>query len=501
MSYPLKVGNFSKRINSTKQPNTTSWAAYDVVLKTPCDFDNPVVTLQEEFASFAPNNYNYATFFGRFYWITGVKALRTNLLEVSMSLDILAYRKSDIMATSAFIEYGFNATDAGAAATRIADQRRPVSKNPSMYNASVDISGGVFTTTGCYILQCVTDNHGVCCYALPVANMQSLITTLNQDISDEIDTVVAGGSTGDDLLAELEVVNLKRSLLQESAMAAIKSIHWMPLPVIAAGGTQETIHLGNYNTHVNGALLSSNTVWTHTSSITIPWPVSDYKRNNCQMSLYLPFYGTIPISVDQCINSATLTILISVDFFSGDMSITVNAGSYCLYASTTNIAAPYAIGSSNVGISNTLGGGVQALGGVLTMAAGALDVGAGLAAFGATGGLMGGGSISSGVQTAAQGAMSAVSGYAQTVQPVITSAGAMGGIAALGQSLNANLTLLYYPVITDANFESLYGHPVFKVDTPVAGFCKTRGFSIAVGVEPQHVSYINQVMDGGCFIE
>lgn len=133
--------------------------------------------------------------------------------------------------------------------------------------------------------------------------------------------------------------------------------------------------------------------------------------------------------------------------------------------------------------------------------AGVIDAGAGIVASSLGLGEFMGGGLTSGIKSMAGGAQEFVSGYAQTVQPIITSAGSMGGMAAIGQSMNATLALFYYPALTDSDFESLYGHPVFKVDTPANGFCKTRGFSISLANEATYSAYINSVMDGGCFIE
>ena len=107
----------------------------------------------------------------------------------------------------------------------------------------------------------------------------------------------------------------------------------------------------------------------------------------------------------------------------------------------------------------------------------------------------------SGFQGIASGAQNAFTGYAQTIEPVITCAGSMGGLAGLGQPLTATLTLLYYPPIDDAGFSALYGHPVMKVGTPVSGFCKTRGFSLASADRMGDVALVNAAMDGGVFIE
>ena len=515
MAYPVYLGSFKKRINSTKQPDYSQWQSYNIVLKqAPLDYDRPTILIEAEFAALAPQNLNYAVMFGRFYWITGMRAVRTNLTEIDMAFDILASNREEILNTKAFIEYGFNTFDAGDASSRIADSRRAVSRNPSIYSSSVDPSGGIISPqTGVYIMQAVGNNpngahKGLATFALTAAQLRSIISQVNSDLAQDIDNILDQyDPTADppdkiqELMLYLQGFSLKNSLLNEDAMAAIQSVKWLPLDISGSSGSLQTLYLGNYSTGIPAALLNSNSIYSHTSSISIPWPVSDWRRANSQLVLYLPFFGTIPVPVDQCLNTGSLTITWTAEYFSGSISVKVDAGSYTVYTGSTNIAVEMGIGSSRVGISQLLGGGIQALGGMLQMASGAIDMGAGAAGMYLTGGLIGGSQISSGLSGIVGGAGNTLSGYAQTVQPAITSAGSMGGMAAIAQSQNATLALIYYPAITDADFEAIYGHPVFKVDTPVLGFCKTRGFSLETNEEAQYISFVNQIMDGGCFIE
>lgn len=504
MSYTIKLGQFKKRVNSTKQPDTTNWASYDVTLKqAPVDYDRPTFLLEAEFATIAPLNYNYATAFGRFYWIEDLKAVRTNLIEITLAFDVLASNRTSIMATKAFIEYGANTFDAGAAATRIADSRRPVSKNPTASTASASFSDGALSSIGTYILTAVSGNSGVTAYAISGGALRNIMSQIATDIEGDIDSAILPLDPTDTpanlaCLTELLAVNYKNSIFAESAASAIKSIHWLPLNYTVISGTAGTVYLGQYSTGETGKILSNNPLWTYSSAVSIPWPVSDWKRNNIQISLYIPFFGTIPVPVDQCINNASVAFTVSCDVLSGDLSIRVTSGSQTIYTGSTNISAPYAFGISAVSASKNLSGGIQAVGGVMQMATGVIDAGAGIAsaAFG-----LGGGGISGGVSSMIGGAQNALSGYAQMIQPVITSAGSMGGIAALGQTTNVILTLLYYPPITDTDFESIYGHPVYKVDTPVLGFCKTRGFSWESEEYAKYIAYVNAVLDGGCYIE
>lgn len=508
MSYSIQVGQFAKRINSTKRPTATDLAAFveyqNVFLKSaPTEYNNPVVRLEAEFASFAPNNYNYAIMFGRWYWITNVVAIRTNLIELHLSLDVLAKARDAILDTKAFIEYGFNTFDAGDSSSRIADIRRPVTKNPTTATAQTSIAGGAFTNQGSYIFTAVANDYGVSCYAVAPGTLRHIFDSVSTSMDNDIDTAgtnldVADAAKSLEAIGKLISFNYKQSLIAESGVQAIKSIHWLPLHYTEISGTGASIYLGDYDTGETGKLLSNNQLWTHSGSISIPWQASDWKRNNSQISLYIPFFGTIPVPVDQCINNGSVSFTVSLDLLGGDLSIRVTSGNQTIYTGSTNIAAPYAFGFSTVSASKMLSGAIQSVGGALQTATGIVDAGAGI--IGAYLGT-GGGGLSGAAGNITSGLQNINSGYAQTVQPLITSSGSMGGIAALGQSQDIILTMIYYPPITDSDFESIYGHPVFKVDKPAAGFCKTRGFSLSLGLEPQYISLINSAMDGGVFVE
>ena len=90
----------------------------------------------------------------------------------------------------------------------------------------------------------------------------------------------------------------------------------------------------------------------------------------------------------------------------------------------------------------------------------------------------------------------------QAVTPVVQCAGTIAGLASIGLPVIAELTLLYYEPIDYTNFRNLYGHPVMRISTPVAGYCKTRGFSLtgatAREAEQRLIAYF---MDSGTFIE
>lgn len=507
MSIPLKLGTTTKRVNSTAVPDSTLWTNYDVYLKQDTSLERPVFLLQATAATLA--GYNYAVGAGLlygFYWIVDIVAVAEGRCEVHCVRDVLADNKAAIMATSAFIEYGFNTFDAGDSTYRVSDHRQTISETPTQYTASVDPSGGRIGTVGVYVLQVVGSGDlnaspvrhgGVKTYLCDETALKTLMDQINTDLGDSVDNIINSGASPDQQLASLAALDLRKSLLQDSAINAIKSCHWVP--VFGTSQTTEEVWLGDWDVGFQLPVLSNNLVITQTSTITIPWPVNDWRRNNAQMVLYLPFIGTVPIPIDQCVGVSSLTILWSFEFFSGDMAYTIKAGNYTVYSGTVNVAVPYAIGTARVSTSGAVSGAIQAFGGALQMAGGAVDLGSAVMAKSLTLGVMG--DAASAANTMAAGASNMFGGYMQTIEPAITCAGSMGGLAGLGQPLTATLCLMYYPPLDDAGFSALYGHPVMKIATPVAGFCKTRGFSLASSDRMGDVSLVNAAMDGGVFIE
>lgn len=511
MSIPLKLGTVTKRVNSTAVPDSTLWTNYDVYLKQDTSLEQPVFLIQAAAATLA--GYNYAVGAGLlygFYWIVDIVSVANNRCEVHCVRDVLACNKTQIMATNCFIEYGQNTFDAGDSTYRVSDHRQTISETPTQYTASVDPSGGKIGTGGRYVLQVVNGGDpndaqhpisagggGVRTYLADDTAIRTLVNKVNTTLQTDVSNILNSGASPDQQLASLAGLDLKNSLLQDSAVGAIKSCHWVP--VFGTVAQTEWVWLGGWDVGFQLPYLDDNYVITENTSITIPWPVNDWRRNNAQMVLYLPFVGTVPIPIDQCVGVSSLSIRWSFEFFSGDMAYTIKAGNYTVYSGTVNVAVPYAIGTSRVSTSGAISGAIQAFGGALQMAGGAVDLGSAVMAKSLTLGVMG--DAASAANTMAAGASNMFGGYMQTIEPAITCAGSMGGLAGLGQPLNATLCLMYYPPIDDSGFSALYGHPVMKIATPVAGFCKTRGFSLASSDRMGDISLVNAAMDGGVFIE
>ena len=479
MSRTVKIGKVYKRFNSTLQPDTSGWRELEVVWKHGFDIDAPVFTCI--YTGSQPPRWNM--FFipdtDAYYWITRVQSVRNDCWEIAGQMDVLATFRNYILNTDCYIEYGYN-IDASGAQYRLSDVRQNVSQVPQIFTAATDITGGnVNTTYGTYVLTAVGASDGVSAYALGWVGIQGITNNLNKNITDGLKDM----QTIDEIFKYFTINNLS----QGSAMQAIRGCTWLPVAGGVYSGKYGRIYLGEYDTGVDGLKLSQNPVFTHTSTINIPWPVADWKRNNCQMLLYLPFIGTVSVPVEQCNTATALTITFALELITGGISLKVDAGSYTVYTGSGNIGVPYAIGSSNVPVQNAIGGTISAVTGAISAGSGILSAFTG--------------NVGGGIATAAQGISQGVSGAVQAIQPVVQCAGTLGGSAAVGQSMQALLCLLYYPPIDDAGFQSRFGHPVMRMGKPVAGYCKTRGFSCAADARARELGDIAQLMDTGVFIE
>ena len=145
MSYKIKLGSFSKLANSTKQPTTTSWADYDVTLKNGCDLLDPEVTLNISKATV--DGYNYATMFGKYYFIADKYMLRENLCVLQLRHDPMADYKSQIGSANLYVLRSASSADGN-----IRDNFYPMTGNITQYHQTqtTGIPGGF--STGVYVV-------------------------------------------------------------------------------------------------------------------------------------------------------------------------------------------------------------------------------------------------------------------------------------------------------------------------------------------------------------
>lgn len=474
MAYTVSFGTSDKRINSTKIPKLGSTMA--CAFKTPCSMENPTITVQIDSIPASWNMF-YIAELASYFWISDITAIGSGRYQISGTKDVLATYRADILNTKAYIEYGFN-EDASESNYRLQDIRQNVSNTPTVSARSYNFLPDIISTTGTYLLTAVGKSGGVNMWKIFASDLQKILDTVNENIVQ----AVAQTSNLDDAFKYFTT----NSLLQGTAVDAIRSCVWIPIDYtkVPSDGQVTTIFLGAFDTGVTGRRVPLGGLVTGAQDITIPWIHDDWRRMNSQVQLYIPFYGTVSVPIDQCNNAASVKVSFSVDCSTGNTAVKIDAGDTTIHTGTGNIASQYPIGINNVPVQ-------QALSGIGNIATGVLKVGSGIL----TGSFAG---VASGVASAAGNITQAVE---QLIQPQIQCAGSLTGNASLGLPMTIKITCLYYSPIDDSGFSAVYGHPVMRVANLVSGYCKTRGFSAGGNAMLDDKARIAQYMDTGVFIE
>ena len=480
---------FSKRINSTRQPS--GGTVYPCRIKHDTDFKAPVLEIQADDLS----DVNYMQFNGEFFYVTSCVSHRTGIWEVAGLRDPMATYKAEIGSTAAFMLYSGAAFDASTSSYRVPDDRLAISRVPSEYRVVEPFTGSSFSlspASGSFLLSAVGEAGGVASYVLTLSAMRSLLNGLGVDTYNKFfDAFDMSNNPGDETEALTMLRNgLCQTLANEISFGnyaqSIKACFWTPF--IGFTGDVQEVMLGDHHTRVNGLVVGSvDKILTQVFSLSIPWPVDDWKRNDCLVQLYVPFCGTIVLPVDKINNETEVIIYAALDSISGNISYAISCGDVIYNISGSNAAAPYAIGSSNVSFQNFMSGAAQIIGG-------GIQATTGIVSSLMSGGILGAGSAVGGVTSIAEGAM-------QAITPQVQCAGSVGGISAAGLYPTFILTLQYFEPIEENNFEAEYGHPVFAVRTPVPGFNIFRSFSVDCGASPDEKTSINSMFNSGAYYD
>lgn len=471
------IYNFSKRNNSTKIPDIDG-RTINCQLKENCSVLNPTFIL-----SFDPSQYNYiyVPTWHRYYFITDWSYITTRW-EITCEADLLASLKSTILSTPCNVLYATGSTK------NIVDSRIPLLGSMEVSHNYKAIEG--ITISG-------VSNQGA--IILGITGKGSFGSYLMQDstaISQLLDGVDNFWTTS---VQESEDA-WKQIFYGGSASECLKSA--IALPIVIGGsavgsGTAQQLKLGGYPCQTSGGspLMGykiTKPVLQSTTSVSIPWKYSDWRRNTpySEVMLYLPFIGTISLPTADIINESSLSIKYAINVTSGDIAVSYAGASSSRIIGTAsgNIAMATAYGSTGIDTNKMTSAVVTGVGAVVGGVASALSGGLSTpVALGVAGGLA----------TATAGTIQALGGTA-------SGSGGLGGGASQGLD-----PVIHCYVISRAlsdsqdKFTSIMGKPYMGVSTPSQfnGFIMTEGFSINAGISSTEKDTINKLMDSGVYIE
>ena len=475
--------NFQKRKNSTKAPSGSADASLTAYLKDGTSIEQPVfVIASNEFG------YNYAQFEGSYYYVDDIVSLKNNLIEIHCSKDVLATYKSYIKASSAYVLYYSHSN------TEIVDSR--LSTKTAV---TIDSSTESFNNLGTgesYMLTAVGLSR-TSVFACSKSDVDELF--VNQDLIDistdyateisHIKAQIGALSVITDYEMMKALANIfmdwkERSgkvtnsvLYCDDAQKFVKNCYVLPISKSNIGGTDHGIKLGKWNSNARGNMGFPRIVHD-SATLNIPWQASDWRRNEPyhELYLYIPYIGMVNLPASECMGSNTLTVNVAIDTYSGVASFVVNLSNGAVVGQySTNIAAPYAIGSSNVSLTE----------------AGASLVNAGFA-------------VGAAVAGNPSGLFGAALGLVNSIKPFPATIGSNGGAA--GQGLGNTVkcfSVFHDTVVSPGSVSAIAGTPYNGVMSlsGISGYVQTSGASADMPAFGNDKDIVNSYLNGGIYIE
>ena len=463
--------NFSKRINSTKQP--TVGTQKTVLLKDETDIENPSFILGTTDLTI-----NYVEAFGRYYFAK-CKSLDGNRTEIICTPDRLATFKTQIGSYTGFIEYS-----GLSIATTISDPRNRPTCDVLIKQTNKPL-GLPISGNGAYVIGVISD-------------------TVNGN-SGAVQYYGCTPSQMASLMQEIFHNNGFWSRLQQQfndTMASIVSCIWLPFTNLAISGVfgaETAMQIGDQPCNTQGRPLLYRVLGpTNPYVMTLDYPYAAKghtyldKAPYSSGTLYLPFVGNVPLDIDALFSTRTITIDYDIDVITGDINYrlmyTDANADYHVATYSGNLATKVPVtGSSFDAIGEATGiltsaGGIAATAGAIITGAGA---GAVLGAVGA-----------------------AVGGAGMAVKSLEHHSMIMGGTSsALGAALGIDaIATIFTQVPAESNltaFQAEQGMPFFRTAqiSTQSGFIKCAGASVGIPGSDADKQAVNDYLNTGFFYE
>jgi len=514
----------TKRDNSTATPVSqpamfSQHVQYEVALKENTSVLNPVFRLNIG----GHDGQNYVWAFGRYYWVTSITSLNRDYWEIACKIDPLGSYRGHIRNTKAFVLYDSTPN------TEIPDRRLGINTTASYAHTNAEMPWNFGQTsrfiaiTGDSENEAGADATGV--YKVTAQGIEDLGYEFNEDWTDiknragqesgftttvaSMSQIIQNPSSGVEGKLEdfvhlfflffegianaflycilIVFIWLKALFVGGKALENVKSAWWLPFGDIEGTSVAQLALGGWVEPITGGAQKITNPIKTQIVSISIPWQYSDWRNVACtEIQLYIPGIGTVSIPASAVKGHSQLNIWFCLNIYSGQLSCRVQVGGEITVGTYgANVSSPILIGNTaiNAGqVTNTLIAGA-------TIAAGVATGGAALAV---------GGAISA-----------AASGF-ESLVPLNTSVGGIGGGTSSGLG-----TMIWCSVITHNTSDSpsallpIIGTPTNRLKTlNGTGFCQTmqahlnteavQGESYPTSSE---VDEVNRALDTGVFLE
>ena len=465
MSYKLKLGTFTKYVESTKQPTVTGWTEYDINFKDGTDVVNPTVTLSIAYSTVKA--YNYAYMLDRYYWIESMRILRTGLCELKLKTDVLATYKSDIGSASLYIlrsSQSYNGYIPDGYYPPTAESTTDIQLQDPDTVPVVDFD------TGYYLVTIMGTN------TLSLGGSEIVYEFTPDEFRDFI-RVLYSAVNGFQLA---DVINEVVKAFGGNPQKLISGVVWVPyyFPGIAVSD----VVIGSYHTNVSGEIVTDCAIDLATFSYSIPkHPKASSKGKYLNTSPYTNYTlgincgGIIELDTTKLVDVSTIYVYRTLDVkgvLQTWVQSTTNDHQYTFAVVYGNMGVPIALNGNGAG-GSTVSAITGAVGAVASVASGGAAAIAGAA-------LAGVGSVAS-----------AISGSFGN-----TTSGAIAGIGMHGRLIST-----FYDIPGEDNTHN--GRPYCQVTTPatLTGFMiASRGDVDIAGTLPEEEE-IKRFLETGFYYE
>lgn len=467
--------NFSKRTNSTAVPS--GGTAVNVVLKDGCSLLDPVFLLE---LGDTPT-WSYMEFEDRYYKIMDIVSVKQNLWQISASVDVLATWKANILAASAFVAYDTTAN------TEITDRRLSIKTSDVV---AVQSSNHATLGKGSCAVVSITGTTSTRSWVMDVNDATYLLDDMDQWLDNTnvlpIPDVTLFADAEEIMGAICEnLVRIGRQFIATGkASDSIKSAFILPVAAESLLLPSNEIYLGQYKSGKTHKYVTRSTrIVKDILNVQIPWQATDWRRNAPYHDVYLhiPYLGIISLPPNEIMGETSVSVETSIDIPSGNAIFRLYTSKKTIGQYTTNLAAPFPIGASNVTPIQS----VSAIGAAAAAAGAAVVTGGGALAAVAAG-------------------SAGIVGVTNNLQAVPTCVGSNAGGAVLGLPNQTSCIVIYHDTnVAPDSVSAAIGTPAMEVKNigSLSGYVETRNFSVAGNMTDRERTEINRYMDGGVYIE
>lgn len=318
----VKFGQANKDINSTKVPALSK--ELDCQLKDGVSITNPVLFIRGSQFDIG-YNYCYIPKWSRYYFVNNIKINTGGVFEVSLSVDVLASFKNDILEAKAYVR-----RSQSHGSTHIPDSTWSHSSDYSTITKDIDIG---LSTDGCYLLftassetETTNASPAVCVYAVTGLTLRLICSYLFS--SDFFESSMSGVDTVSKSLAKTFF----------NPFSYVLKCMWLPISVTDLSTVTRKIAFGWWTTDYDGNYLITG---KKKILFDIAMPAySDWTNRDASwtdISIYVPSIGELSISPEYC--GQTLKATLVIDLTNGHSDLFIKDGNFLVQSASGQMGA------------------------------------------------------------------------------------------------------------------------------------------------------------------